>query len=129
MYGGIYLSKLGINIIGGENEKELINIKIDGYANDETELIMSTINTLIHQLEVKDLSEKELERLEYEIKKLLLCIAEVYGLSGKNEALSDDEKVFNEIEEQFEASDKGKITILQQLLDSLKIKETVRLNS
>lgn len=103
----------------------MINIKIDGYANDETELIMNTVNTLIQQLEVKGLSVQELERLDNEIKKILLCIAEVYGLSGKNEALSEDQKVFNEIEEQLEATDRGKITILQQLIDSIKVQQAI----
>lgn len=59
------------------------------------------------------------------IKKVLICIAEVYEVSSRIKALSEEENIYNEIEEQFEPNEIGKVTLLKHLLDSLKEQRTV----
>lgn len=114
-----------MNIISVENEKELVNININGEAKDDTELIVSAIKTLILQIEVDDSSIVEKERFNTEMKNVLLTIAEKYGSVGWIDHLSEEEKVYNKIEEQYEITEKGKVNILQGILQSFKLAEPV----
>lgn len=69
----------------GENH---LTISIEGNASDEIDLISQSIQTLIKQIDLKEMCSGDEERFNQEMKKILFSLADNYGVAGLYDAFS-----------------------------------------
>lgn len=69
----------------GENQ---LTISIEGSATDEIDLISQSIQTLIKQIDLKEMCSGDQERFNLEMKKILFSLADNYGIAGLYDAFS-----------------------------------------
>ncbi|MDE3841065.1 hypothetical protein C0966_17530 (plasmid) [Bacillus methanolicus] len=85
------LIKLGIDLKVFDNNEEELNINIFGYAEDEIQLIIKAITTLIFQIDLNYMCNEDLDTFNKEMKKILFAIVDNYGRNGLYDSLTQNE--------------------------------------
>jgi hypothetical protein len=79
---GVHLKQMGIEIKSLNNGVGNLTINMEGMAEDEIELISQSIETLIKQIDLKEMCSDDQVRFNDEMKKIVTAVADNYGSAG-----------------------------------------------
>lgn len=113
------LKKLGIDLKVFDNNEEELNINIFGYAEDEIQLIIKAITTLIFQIDLNYMCNEDLDTFNKEMKKILFAIVDNYGRNGQYDSLTQNENSDNGDIGPYVLSENSKEKLAKTLLNYL----------